>query len=475
MLRDRGPGRLRPVGQRTRSRSTTRRSPTALDRVGDILKNDEVRQRRLRRRQDDRHHDLPGRRPADPRAASARMHRQASLLRRQLARGHQGGRGRRRLRVLPAADRRGQRQAGPRRRRVHRGLRRPPRGPGVPDLPVHRRVGQREGQGHAAAAGSRPTRASTSPTWSARSTSCPSRSSRTRRPSFRFDGSDLMPAAVGAGSFWKEMTAWITGKNTKDALDNIESSWPRADLDREPGHPTAGGADAVRPTTGVAGVRLRRRSSPMPTHVLVAVAGRSGSAPACSDVLPASSLRCSSRSRSSSASWAWCSSLADRGQTGEELSRPSSSCCPATAAARLRPAVPGHPHDHPVVPWTATGDDVRRLRQLRARSSPSADQLTGAAQHRDLGASWCPFVATAIGLIYAMLVDRARVETFAKALIFLPMAISLVGASHHLEVRLRLPADRARPQIGLLNQILKSARLRPLPVPAQRTAGTPSS
>ena len=29
---------------------------------------------------------------------------------------------------------------------------------------------------------------------------------------FRFDGSDLMPAAVGAGSFWKEMTDWITGE-----------------------------------------------------------------------------------------------------------------------------------------------------------------------------------------------------------------------------------------------------------------------
>jgi alpha-glucoside transport system substrate-binding protein len=43
---------------------------------------------------------------------------------------------------------------------------------------------------------------------------------------FRFDGSDQMPGAVGAGSFWKEMTAWITGKSTKDALDSIESSWP---------------------------------------------------------------------------------------------------------------------------------------------------------------------------------------------------------------------------------------------------------
>jgi alpha-glucoside transport system substrate-binding protein len=43
---------------------------------------------------------------------------------------------------------------------------------------------------------------------------------------FRFDGSDQMPGAVGAGSFWKEMTAWITGKSSKDALDSIEGSWP---------------------------------------------------------------------------------------------------------------------------------------------------------------------------------------------------------------------------------------------------------
>jgi alpha-glucoside transport system substrate-binding protein len=43
---------------------------------------------------------------------------------------------------------------------------------------------------------------------------------------FRFDGSDQMPSAVGAGTFWKEMTAWITGESTEEALDNIENSWP---------------------------------------------------------------------------------------------------------------------------------------------------------------------------------------------------------------------------------------------------------
>ena len=44
---------------------------------------------------------------------------------------------------------------------------------------------------------------------------------------FRFDGSDLMPAAVGAGSFWKGMVDWINGKDTKATLDYIENSWPK--------------------------------------------------------------------------------------------------------------------------------------------------------------------------------------------------------------------------------------------------------
>lgn len=46
--------------------------------------------------------------------------------------------------------------------------------------------------------------------------------------SVRFDGSDLMPGSVGAGSFWKEMTAYVSGAKTLDeALDAIDASWPR--------------------------------------------------------------------------------------------------------------------------------------------------------------------------------------------------------------------------------------------------------
>ncbi|HEY3011062.1 MAG TPA: ABC transporter substrate-binding protein [Micromonosporaceae bacterium] len=44
---------------------------------------------------------------------------------------------------------------------------------------------------------------------------------------FRFDGSDMMPGAVGSNSFWKQATAWITGQDTKTTLDNIERSWPK--------------------------------------------------------------------------------------------------------------------------------------------------------------------------------------------------------------------------------------------------------
>jgi alpha-glucoside transport system substrate-binding protein len=43
---------------------------------------------------------------------------------------------------------------------------------------------------------------------------------------FRFDGSDLMPGAVGAGSFWKGMVSWVGGTPVDDVLSQIEAGWP---------------------------------------------------------------------------------------------------------------------------------------------------------------------------------------------------------------------------------------------------------
>ncbi|MDO8145731.1 MULTISPECIES: carbohydrate ABC transporter permease [unclassified Isoptericola] len=86
--------------------------------------------------------------------------------------------------------------------------------------------------------------------------------------------------------------------------------------------------------------------------------------------------------------------------------------------------------------------------------------LTGAQFQKVLvvTAAWvvlAPLVSTLIGLIYAVLVDRARFEKIAKTLIFIPMAISMVGASiiwgFVYEFR---PDQPGIEQIGLLNQLL---------------------
>jgi alpha-glucoside transport system permease protein len=64
-----------------------------------------------------------------------------------------------------------------------------------------------------------------------------------------------------------------------------------------------------------------------------------------------------------------------------------------------------------------------------------------------------PILATVIGLVYAVLVDRARFEKFAKALIFMPVAISMVGASIIWKFVYAYKAGE-EDQIGLLNQVL---------------------
>ncbi len=44
---------------------------------------------------------------------------------------------------------------------------------------------------------------------------------------FRFDGSDLMPSAVGSGTEWTELVNWVLGESTADALKKVEDSWPK--------------------------------------------------------------------------------------------------------------------------------------------------------------------------------------------------------------------------------------------------------
>ena len=42
---------------------------------------------------------------------------------------------------------------------------------------------------------------------------------------FRFDGSDLMPGGVGAGSFWTGMVDYVGGKDAGEVASGIQQSW----------------------------------------------------------------------------------------------------------------------------------------------------------------------------------------------------------------------------------------------------------
>ena len=42
---------------------------------------------------------------------------------------------------------------------------------------------------------------------------------------FRFDGSDLMPGAIGAGSFWTGMVDYAGGKSAEEMTAEVQASW----------------------------------------------------------------------------------------------------------------------------------------------------------------------------------------------------------------------------------------------------------
>ncbi|MFI2361706.1 carbohydrate ABC transporter permease [Promicromonospora sp. NPDC019610] len=64
-----------------------------------------------------------------------------------------------------------------------------------------------------------------------------------------------------------------------------------------------------------------------------------------------------------------------------------------------------------------------------------------------------PLVATFLGLLYAYLVDKSRFEAVAKGLVFLPMAISMVGASIIWKFVYEFKPEGVN-QTGLLNQFI---------------------
>jgi len=66
-----------------------------------------------------------------------------------------------------------------------------------------------------------------------------------------------------------------------------------------------------------------------------------------------------------------------------------------------------------------------------------------------------PFLSTAIGLAIAYMTDRMKRATVIKSLIFMPMAISFVGAGVIWRFMYYFEANENRPDLGLLSSIVK--------------------
>ncbi|GGD24337.1 alpha-glucoside ABC transporter permease [Microbacterium faecale] len=72
-----------------------------------------------------------------------------------------------------------------------------------------------------------------------------------------------------------------------------------------------------------------------------------------------------------------------------------------------------------------------------------------------------PAGSTIIGLVYAVLIDKSRFEKVAKSLLFLPMAISFVGAGIIWKFVYEYRGS-AQEQIGLLNALITSLGFEPV-------------
>jgi alpha-glucoside transport system permease protein len=73
-----------------------------------------------------------------------------------------------------------------------------------------------------------------------------------------------------------------------------------------------------------------------------------------------------------------------------------------------------------------------------------------------------PFTVAA-GLVVAVLADRVKYESLVKAIIFMPMAISFIGAGVIWRFMYAIEAGRSAEQIGLLNAIVVGLGFEPIP------------
>jgi alpha-glucoside transport system permease protein len=100
------------------------------------------------------------------------------------------------------------------------------------------------------------------------------------------------------------------------------------------------------------------------------------------------------------------------------------------------------------------GDSTRWVGLANYTWMLSQDSILHILRNSLLWVFFVPLLASGIGLIYAVLVDRTRLEGVAKSLIFMPMAISFVGAGIIWKFVYAYRGGEDAKQIGLLNQIV---------------------
>jgi alpha-glucoside transport system permease protein len=81
-----------------------------------------------------------------------------------------------------------------------------------------------------------------------------------------------------------------------------------------------------------------------------------------------------------------------------------------------------------------------------------------------------PVTATLVGLVYATVIDRIRGEAFAKALVFLPNAISFVGAAVIWSLMYQQPSGLGAE--GLINKVLGWVNAGPINFPTNQSTTT---
>lgn len=241
----------------------------------------------------------------------------------------------------------------------------------------------------------------------------------------RFDASDMMPGAVGTGTFWTGIVDYVGGKDVDSVLKNIDESWPNLSAKPAPTQPII--------QQEIANIDMNQIFS----AILAVIVGCGG----VIDLLYGMSLFIELlpyKLRSQILPWLYL----------------SPALLLLTAYLIL-----------PTVNTIYISFFDRRSQNFIGLDNYifalTSETMAVAFRNNLLWLVLVTGLSVSLGLILAVLMDKVRYEAIAKSLIFLPMAISFVGASVIWRFVYAFRPSGAK-QIGLLNGIITSLGFPPI-------------